>query len=535
MFKNLSRYLALIIFIILAITIFSCRLSKKPFDLVIKNGLIIDGTGNPWFKAKIAIRNERIVKVGAVNENQAKRVIDAQNLIVAPGFIDVHTHCDRGIAKIPTVDNYILQGVTTVIGGNCGGHPYPLHDLWAKLEKSGISLNFGCLIGHNTIRREVMGYKMADPSPDEMAKMKALVDQEMRAGALGLSTGLAYLPGIYSKTEEIAELASVVARYGGIYASHIRNQGLNITRAIKEAISVGEKNGIPVEISHIKLANDAVWNEIERITGPVDEARKRGVEVTLDQYPYTATSSGFTSSFPSWAFEGGKDNFLERLKDETTYEKIKSFIIQRRLSSTKGINKLKTIYIASCKKFPAYEGHNLEEILVAQGKEPSDSNAADLIIDIEKNGGASGVFFQMDEKDVEALMRLPYTMHASDGSVQQLGKGVPHPRNYGTFPRVIARYVREKSIISLEDAIRKMTSLPAQTFRLRHRGLIREGMYADLTIFDKDKFKDKATFSNPHQYSQGLVYVIVNGQIVVEKGQHTGRRPGIILYGPGKK
>ncbi len=535
MFKNLSRYLAFLTIIILISAIFSCQPSKKPFDLVIKNGFIIDGTGNPWFKATIAIKDKKIVKVGAINENLAKQIIDAQNLIVAPGFIDVHTHCDRGIAEVPTVDNYLLQGVTTVIGGNCGGHPYPLQHIWNKLEKSGISLNFGCLIGHNTIRREVMGYKMTDPTPEEMAKMKALVEQEMKAGALGLSTGLAYLPGIYSKTAEIVELASVVARYGGIYASHIRNQGLHITKAIEEAISIGEKNGIPVEISHIKLANDAVWNEIERITRPVEEARKRGVEVTLDQYPYTATSSGFTSSFPSWAFEGGKDNFLERLKDKNIYEKIKSFIIQRRLTSTKGINKLKTIYIASCRKFPEYEGHNLEEILISQGKEPTVSQAADLIIDIEKNGGASGVFFQMNEKDVDALMRLPFTMHASDGSVQQLGKGVPHPRNYGTFPRVIARYVRERHVISQEEAIRKMTSLPAQTFRLRNRGLIREGMFADLTIFDKEKFKDKATYANPHQYSQGLFYVIVNGQIVVDKGQHTGRRAGMILYGPAKK
>ncbi len=455
--------------------------------------------------------------------------------MVTPGFIDVHTHCDRGIRRIPTVDNYALQGVTTIIGGNCGGHPFPLSKLFQEIEKNGTSLNFGCLIGHNTIRREVMGYKMEPPTQEEMDKMKALVDQEMRAGGLGFSTGLSYLPGIYSQTEEIIELVSEVAPYFGVYASHIRDQGLHITEAIEEAIEIGEKNGLPVQISHIKLAHDAVWNETERITKPVEEARSRGVEVTIDQYPYTATSSGFTSSFPSWAYEGGEERFVERLQDLDTYKKIKAFVIERRLTSTKGINKLETIYISRCRQFPDYVGKNLKEILVSQGKEPTVDCAADLIIDIENNGGAGGVFFQMDEQDVEALMRLPYNMHASDGGVQEMGKGVPHPRNYGTFPRVIARFVREKGILTLEEAIRKMTSLPAQTFRLKNRGMIKEGLFADIVIFDRETFLDKATYSEPHQYGQGFAYVIVNGEIVAEDGQHTGKLPGMILYGLGKK
>ncbi|MFQ6108080.1 MAG: amidohydrolase family protein [Candidatus Aminicenantales bacterium] len=512
-----------------------CPPSKKPYDLLVKGGFVVDGSGNPWFKADIGIKGRKIVKVGSIDSDRAKRLIDAKGLTVAPGFIDVHTHCDRQIGEIPTVDNYVLQGVTSVIGGNCGGHPFPLSELFRRLEREGISPNFGCLIGHNTIRREVMGYKMDAPTREEMEKMKRLVTQEMKAGALGFSTGLSYLPGIYSRTEEIVELASAVAPYGGVYASHIRDQGLHITEAIQEAIEIGEKNRIPVQVSHIKLAHDAVWGEIERITAPIEEARLRGVEVTIDQYPYTATSSGFTSSFPSWAFEGGREKFLERLKDEEVYRKIRSFVIERRLTSTKGIDRLETIYIARCREFPEYEGRNLKQIILSQGKEPTVDNGADLIIAIEKNGGASGVFFQMDEHDVEALMRLPYTMHASDGAVQEMDKGVPHPRSYGTFPRVIARYVREKGILSLEEAVRKMTSLPAQTFRLKGRGMIREGMFADITIFDKQRFEDRATYSHPHQYSQGLVCVIINGEVVVEKGKHTGKRPGMILYGPGKE
>jgi N-acyl-D-amino-acid deacylase len=502
----------------------------KKFDLVVQNGFIIDGTGNPWFKADIGVREGRIVRIGSIDNKQAKKVIDAQDLIISPGFIDVHTHCDRGIVRIPTVDNYIYQGVTTVIGGNCGGHPFPLKELFSKIEGHGIALNFGCLVGHNTIRREVMGMKMDAPSEEETESMKSLIHQEMEAGALGFSTGLSYLPGTYSEKDELVELASVVTGFGGVYATHLRDQGLYITEAIEEAIEIGETNNIPVQISHIKLADDAVWYELERITDPVEKARKRGVEVTLDQYPYTATSSGFGSSFPSWAFEGGNKNFLKRLENEENYAKIKSYIIKRRLTSTKGINKPETIYIANSDKFPEYVGKNLQEILLSQGKEPTVENTADLIIEIQKNGGASGVFFQMNEKDVEDLMRLPYTMQGSDGGVQVKGRGVPHPRNYGTFPRVISHYVRKQGVISLEEAIRKMTSLPAQTFRLKERGMIKEGFYADITIFDKHKFEDKATFSAPHQYSQGLLYVVVNGELVVEKGEYTGRLPGMILY-----
>ncbi|MFP4082345.1 MAG: N-acyl-D-amino-acid deacylase family protein [Candidatus Aminicenantes bacterium] len=532
--NSLQKIFPLFLASLAVLILVNCGPEEKPYDLVLINGFIIDGSGNPWFRADIAIQDKKIVNIGWVDQSRAKRIIDVENLVVAPGFIDVHTHCDREISRIPTVDNYILQGVTSVVGGNCGGHPYPLSELFSDLRRNGTSVNFGCLIGHNTIRREVMGFKMEDPSSEEMEKMKDLVAGEMKAGALGLSTGLSYLPGIYSKTEEIVELASEVASYGGIYASHIRDQGRHITEAIQEAITVGEKNGIPVQISHIKLADDAVWNEVERITHPVEEARGRGVEVTIDQYPYTATSSGFTSSFPSWAFEGGREKFLERLEDKEKYEKIKSFVIQRRLTSTKSINKLETIYISRCEEFPEYEGKNLQQILISQKRQPTVSNAAELIMTIEKEGGASGVFFQMAEEDVEELMRLSYNMHASDGGVQEMGKGVPHPRNYGTFPRVIGVYVREKGILSLEEAIRKMTSLPAQTFRLKNRGMIREGMYADITVFDKETFMDKATFSQPHQYSQGLAYVIVNGEVVAETGKHTGRLPGMILYGPGK-
>jgi N-acyl-D-amino-acid deacylase len=453
---------------------------------------------------------------------------------VSPGFIDIHTHCDRGIIEVPTVDNYLLQGVTTVIGGNCGGHPFPLSRLFAELEEEGVSVNFGCLAGHNTIRSQVMGYDMGPPAPEQLQEMCELVRREMRAGAWGLSTGLAYLPGTYSDTQEIVALAEAAAPFGGVYATHLRDQGAGITGAIEEAVRVGEATGMTVQISHIKLADDSVWGQTHLITGPVEAARNRNLRVFLDQYPYTATSSGFTSSLPSWAFEGGPDEFRRRLEDPELLEKIKAHVIERRLSSSRGIDKLDTILVAACEAEPALEGKTLKEILSMRELDPSVENAALLIIDMEKRGGAQGIFFQMDEADVESLMRLDYTIHASDGGIQVPGESVPHPRNYGTFPRIFARYIKERGVLKLAEALYKMTALPAQVFAIRERGLLKTGYFADIAIFDFEDFTDQATYAFPHRYGRGLAYVLVNGGIVVEHDRHTGLRTGRVLYGPGK-
>lgn len=529
--------LLLILFVLIVgsgLIFIGCRPAENKYDLVIKNGLVLDGTGNPWFRADIGIRGQKIVAIkNRLESRTGVKIIEAEGLVVAPGFIDIHTHADRDLLSIPGCENYISQGVTTLIGGNCGEHDYPLADLLAGIEKKGIACNFASLAGHNTIRRQVMGMKMGEPTSEEMARMKDLLRQELRAGAIGLSTGLAYLPGTYSRPEELVELASVVGELGGFYASHIRNQGLRITEAIEEAILIGEKNGIPVQISHIKLAHEDVWNELERIVAPVESARARGVEVTLDQYPYTATSSGFTSSLPQDVFEGGREKFLERIQNPEVFNRVKQTIIKNRLTSSRGIDKLKTIYVASSRKFPQYEGKNLEEILELQGKAATVENGAELIIELVKEGDVSAIFFQMDEKDVENLMRLPYVMIGSDGGLQTAGQGSPHPRSYGTFTRVLGEYVRERGIITLEEAVRKMTSLPAQTMRLKDRGMIKEGYYADLTIFNPAEVKDTATFGQPHQHSSGVIYVLVNGQPVLEKGNFTGLKPGAVIYGPG--
>ncbi|MFO7891791.1 MAG: D-aminoacylase [bacterium] len=522
------------IFFLLIFLSLSCGLQPQ-YDLCIIDGKIVAGDGNPWYTADIGIKNEKIVYIGDISTTNAQKVIDAAGLYVCPGFIDIHNHSDRSIAKIPTADNYLLQGVTTVLGGNCGEHQYPVSEQFKKLKKSGIAINFCTLIGHNTIREEVMGLKMSAPSNEEMEKMKQLVEQEMKSGAMGFSTGLAYMPGRYAETEELIELASVVGRFGGMYASHIRNQGEHITESIEEAIEIGEKNNIRVEISHVKLCIEPNWGKPEVITSPVEQARERGVEVFTDQYPYNATSSGFSSSFPAWSLEGGNDQLKERLKNKESYEKIKQYIIEKRLTSQKGIDKLATIYIGNCEKQPDWEGKNLREILISQDKKPTISNGADLIIDIQKNGGASCVFFQMREKDTENLLKLDYNMVASDGSVKEYGKGVPHCRNYGSFPRVIRKYVKERKIFDLPEAVQKMSSLPAQVIRLNKRGLIKEDMFADLVVFDLKKIKDTATYKNPHNYPEGINYVIVNGVIAAVNGKATGILPGKVLYGPGRE
>ncbi len=522
-------------FLILVLSIFNFNFTKlegKSYDLIIKNGRIIDGSSNPYFIADIGIKGKIIKRIGLIDEKEGGRVINAKGLIVSPGFIDVHNHTEK-ILLCPSMENYILQGVTTVIAGNCGSHELPLKEFFKELEKKKISLNFGSLAGHNTIREIVMQKKNSEPTEEEMKRMEKLLEKELRAGGLGLSTGLEYIPGTFSKTEELIRLGKIVAKYHGIYATHVRNEDVMIKSAIEEAIKIGEENKIPVEISHIKLCSEEVWGRLELILKSVEEARKRGVEIFMDQYPYVHTSTDISIMIPSYALEGGLVKFKERVQNKEFREKIRNEI-SKRLVSTK-IDKLKNIIIANHDRNPDYNGKSLEEILMMGGERAEAKNASELVIEIVENGNAGAVFLQMNDDDVKALMRLPYVSVASDGSVQFSKKGFPHPRSYGTFPRVISKYVREENVLSLEDAIRKMTSLPAQVFRIKERGLIKEGFFADLVIFDFEKIKDNATFQDPHQYPSGIFNVIVNGKIVVDNGKHTGEYPGMIIKrGKGK-
>ncbi len=531
--RPFARVVALLAFLVAG----SCSPASRPasYDLVLTGGVVVDGAGGTPFAADVALAGGRIVSVGHPDLSKAARRIDVSGLVVAPGFIDLHTHCDADIVDFPLAENYLRQGVTTVIGGNCGNHPYPMGEAFRSALGRGFAPNWGLLAGHNTVRAKVMGYRAGPPTGDEMRRMKAMVEEEMASGALGFSTGLSYLPGVFSDSDEVIELAGAAGKRGGFYATHLRDQGPAISAALEEALKVGELGRMRVEISHIKLADEKVWGRLDLITRPLEEARRRGVEVNLDIYPYTAVSTTLTSSFPAWSFEGGPELFAQRLDDPALRARIKSSLIDVRFRSVRRRNRLRTTIISDCPAHTDYNGRNLEEILRGMKVVPTPSAAADLLIDIERAGGAGAVYFQMDEPDVEALLRRPDVLIGSDGGLTGAGRGVPHPRNYGAFPRVIGVCVKDKGLLRLEEAVRKRTSLPAQVLGVSDRGLVRPGMWADLTVFDPRQFRDAATFSAPRQFAPGLVYVFVNGQAVVSGGRTTGAKPGRIIYGPGRK
>ncbi|HXG91723.1 MAG TPA: D-aminoacylase [Blastocatellia bacterium] len=509
------------------------RAAEPEYDLAIINGRIVDGTGNPWFYGGIAIKGDRIVKVGVIDASRAARVIDARRMLVAPGFIDVHTHVEGNLADNPTADNFVHMGVTSIVTGNCGGSALDISDFLSKLEAKGISINVATLIGHNSVRREVMKEEAREPSAEELQRMREIVDRAMREGAVGFSTGLEYVPGTYAKTDEIIELAKVAARYGGIYATHMREEGNNVTDSIKESLAVGERAGLPVDISHFKISSKMRWGDSLTTCRMIAEARARGQQATVDQYVYTASSTSLNILIPSWALEGGRDKAKERFNDPQMRARIKREMIEN--IRKMGFKDFSYAVVASYRPDTSYEGKSIAEITkLARGKSIAEEQA-EQIITMYLAGGAGMVYHKMSEQDVERIVAQPFTMIASDSGVQQMGRGAPHPRGYGNNARVLARYVREKKIISLEDAVRKMSSLPAATFKLWDRGLIRPGMAADIVIFDFDKVADLATFDKPHQYAEGIIYVLVNGQIVIENGSHTKATPGRALYGPGRE
>ena len=525
-------------------------------DILVKNGTVVDGTGAPAFKADVGVAEGRVALVAQAVGQEAARTIDAQGLHVAPGFIDPHTHSDLPLLVDPRAESKIRQGVTTEVIGNCGFSPAPLQGAaveetrtkaqnfgleitWRdmggyldRLRSPGTALNVVPLVGHNTVRGSVLGYDDVQPTADQQAQMERLVAEAMEQGARGLSTGLYYPPGYYAQIEEVIGLASVAARYGGIYASHVRSESDLLLEAIAEAVDIGERAGIAVEIAHLKLESYRNWANIDQVTATLDAAQARGVRLGCDQYPYVACSTWLPAMLPYWAQAGGSKAVAARLRDPQVRAQLRKDWKENRVDwdNRTGVRDWSDVLVSDSPNSPQVLGKSIAEIAEAGGKDPLEA-AFDLIVATE--GLAAGVWFTQLEENVQTLMRHPLVVVGSDGSSLKpegvLGQRKVHPRSYGTFPRVLGRYVREEGVLSLEQAVKKMTSVTAGRFGLADRGVVRVGAWADLVLFDAETVADKATFTHPHQYPVGIPYVMVNGQVVVDGGDHTGVLAGRVL------
>nr|WP_288935957.1 D-aminoacylase [uncultured Allomuricauda sp.] len=506
--------------------VFSCS-NQDTYDILILNGNVYDGKGGDPIVTDIAIKDSIIVALGEFDNAKANKIIDASGLAVSPGFIDMHTHIEP-IMELNSCESHVRQGVTTSLGGPDGSSPYPLKPYMDSLQNKGVGMNVAYLIGHNTIRRNIMGLENRAPTAEELQAMEAEVDSAMKDGAFGISTGLKYLPGAFSKVDEVISLSKVASNYGGIYTSHLREEGLGLFDAVAEAIQISEQADIPVVLTHHKAIGKPMWGKSARTLAMVDSARAKGLDIKMDQYPYAASYTGISVLIPSWARAGGQEAFEERVADPVLRDSIKNGIVFNILND-RGGSDLDRVQFAKVEWQPELEGKTLKYWCEQNDLEPSVENGADMVIKAQLNGGASCVFHAMAEEDVERIMKHPFTMIGSDGRLVEPGMGHPHPRWYGTFPRVLGRYVREKNTLELSEAIRKMTYLPAQTLNLSDRGLIKEGLRADITIFNPETVIDKATFEKPHQYSEGIEFVIVNGGLAVENGEFKDIKSGIVL------
>lgn len=515
----------------LPLILLSFSTTAQTFDTVIKNGKIVDGTGNGWYWGDVGIQNGKIMKVGQIDATEAKNVVDAKRMIVAPGFIDVHAHIEGNDILVPTADNFIHDGVTTVVTGNCGSSNVDMANYFHRLDSVKTSINIATLIGHNSVRRAVMGEEDRKPTAQEQQQMETLIEEAMKQGAVGFSTGLIYVPGTYSSKQEVIDLAKAAAKHNGVYASHIRDEGDNVLEAIEEAINIGRQANMPVEISHFKVTYKPNWGRSVHTIDAIEKARKEGIDVTIDQYPYVASSTSLDTTLPTWAFSGGRDSLLYRLADPDIREKIK-----KEMLATLKRKQLKNYSYAVIARFSAdstLNGLSISEANKIRGRKAKASEEVETIFSMVSTGRVQMVFFSMNEEDLRRIMQYPFNMAASDAGIVRFGSGMPHPRAYGTNARILGMYVRDLKVIRLEEAIRRMTSLPAQKFQLQGRGLIREGMSADIVVFDEHTVADQATFEKPHAYSTGFEYVFVNGERVVSSGKHTGMRSGTVVFGPG--
>jgi len=531
---------------------------RTAYDVILRGGFVVDGTGNPWFKSDVAVKDGKIAKVGNLGSNISEITVEVDRMAVSPGFIDMHSHSDFMLWVSPASNEKIRQGVTTELIGNCGSSAAPLMGvaeedakrsvnellggssekmpIWStlsgyfdQLERQGIAVNVATLVGHSTVRKCVLGYENRDPTESELNQMKRLVVQGMMDGAFGISTGLIYPPGCYAETSELIELCRVAGGHGGIYATHIRNESDALLEAVKEAIEIGKKAGLPVHISHHKAAGRLNWGKVNETLKMIEEARGAGLDVTFDVYPYTAGCSwSLSHMLPQWIYEGGVEKLVERLKNPEIRERIKKEISESRtVSPLIKHGEWQSILVASVKsqENKQFEGRSISEISRSKRVDPLDC-LLDLIVQEEDE--ITGIFFLMGQDDVRNVISHRVSMIGSD-SVPRRKSGFVHPRNYGTFPRVIRRYVNEMGSITFEDAVRKMTSFPAQRLGIGDRGLIREDTWADIVVFDPQSIADRATYEDPFQFPTGIEYVLVNGVMTVEKGKYTGALAGKVL------
>jgi dihydroorotase/N-acyl-D-amino-acid deacylase len=508
--------------------------SGEPFDFVLVGGTVYSGADEPPVIADVGITGDRIAAIGDLADRNAKRRLGISGLAVMPGIIDIHNHAIRpdesrsGIYLWPDAENLIRQGVTSVIGGPDGWSPLPIEDDFRRLEESPASVNYGTFVGHTSVREHVVGRDDRPATDEELQRMRDEVARAMELGAFGLSTGLAYAPASFAPTEEVIELARIASEYGGIYISHMRNEGLEVHASIRETIRIGEEAAIPVQITHHKVMGAAMWGRSEESLGIVDEAIARGVDVTSDQYPYTASSTGLSAVFPRWSLDGGYDALRERLEDPVERARIREEIIFS-LVNARGGDDPSTVVLANCPWGPTLNGLDLAEVLRRKNRAVTIENAAEMIMQLQYEGGCIAVYHAMSIEDVERMLQHPKTMIASDGGVMAPGPLRPHPRNYGTFARVLGHYVRERELLSLQLAVHKMTRMVADRLGIGDRGRIEAGAVADVAVFDASTVIDRSTFEDPHRYAEGMRHVFVNGVPVLLDGEMTGARPGRIL------
>ncbi len=509
------------------------------YDIVLRNGTVIDGTGRPGSQADVGIRDGHVAALGDLSDAKAGEVVDVTGLVVCPGFIDLHSHADRGILEYRAAENYIRQGATTLVCGNCGSSPVDVRKFFAELRDGGTGPNIALLIGHGSVRREVLGMRNAAPNDDQLRQMQALVRQAMQDGAVGMSTGLRYSPGAYAETKEIVALAKVVASHGGFYATHMRDEGTRMLEALQEALQIGREAGVPVHISHHKISSAAAFGLTRLSLAEIDRAREKGLDVSLDQYPYGAGSGGMSLYVPQASLAGGVEAYRKRIADPKQRAEIVAGVeelLRRKIYETSQSPDnpehtavaLARVQIARAKHDRTLEGKTVTDILRARKQDVTLRNGAEVIVELVGHG-VQGINHTLDARpggDVDRVMRYPLTCVASDGAVFAFGEGNPHPRSYGCFPRVLGHYVRERKLLSLEQAIHKMTALPAHRLGWTDRGVVKPGAWADLVVFDPKTIADKGTFADPHQYAVGVKHTLVRGELVLKSGKMTNRLPG---------